>query len=122
MKELKEFTVERLEAIIDLSENPTMAALAKIALAAKRVEPVGYFIKMPNDSYYQLSKSDEAMDGDTPLYTTPPLNHAEQNLDTMFPNGWVEFVANIADDSHMNNSMREWAKRLLAATPKPESE
>lgn len=48
-------------------------------------------------------------------FTTPQPAHTEQD-------GWIEFVSNIADDTHQNESLRDWAKNLLAAAPKPESE
>lgn len=86
MKELKEFTVERLSEIeVDAYEaNPTkeeMRALAKIALAAKQ----GAVAIIPEE---KPARDGPLADGWNAcrakmLYTTPPLNHTEQD-------GWVK--------------------------------
>lgn len=97
MNELKEFTVERLSEIAadayeaDMS-NEEMQALAKIALATKRVEPVGEVRLSDYDSdgcrqgsvtcLHDQADWDNFPDG-TKLYTAPPLNHAEQD-------GWIK--------------------------------
>lgn len=114
--DLEQFSEERLMKLseYDCAGAEEVCSLARIALAAKQAKPVGYFRKMPNDSYYQLSKSTVAMD-QIPLYTTPQPAHTEWD-------GWIEFVSDIAGDTHQNNSLRDWAKKLLAAAPKPESE
>ena len=101
MKELKEFTVERLSEIaMDAYEadpsNDEMQSLAKIALTAKQAKPVAITDRgevyglaesgwvgnfMPPD-YKGVDEGDEVY-----LYTTPPLNHTEQHM--MAPDGWV---------------------------------
>lgn len=82
MKELDSFTVERLEEILnfDLPRHPAaleeIVALARIALAAKRAEPVAWF---SNGAYYNTGRAalkDQA-ENPIPLYTTPQLNSPE---------------------------------------------
>lgn len=95
MKELKEFTVERLEEIIEWTDvfgrHPKLdecTSLAKIALAAKQAEP-DYYIHGVEvcDSYVpdiELRAFNDALDASKckddhggeiiPVYTTPPLS------------------------------------------------
>ncbi|MHA3315236.1 hypothetical protein ACX1HN_14670 [Yersinia pseudotuberculosis] len=104
MKELNSFTVERLEEIIAeegysamrTPKNDEVRALARIALAAKRVEPDYYILRLEYDdawggeilfSTYETeleaikSKSDHG--GEIiPAYTTPQLSSPE------IPDGW----------------------------------
>ncbi|MES4614207.1 DUF551 domain-containing protein [Ewingella sp. CoE-038-23] len=102
MKELKEFTVERLSEIaMDAYEadpsNDEMQSLAKIALTAKQAKPVAITDRgevyglaesgwvgnfMPPD-YKGVDEGDEVY-----LYTTPPLNHTEQHM--VVPDGWIK--------------------------------
>ncbi|WP_145566157.1 hypothetical protein [Yersinia massiliensis] len=90
MKELDSFTVERLEELIksaslepcdaepiyDNVQVREIAALARIALAAKRAEPVAYWNDACDLDDGAFSYANDA--GCTrPLYTTPPLNSPE---------------------------------------------
>ncbi|HGF0952309.1 TPA: DUF551 domain-containing protein [Yersinia enterocolitica] len=75
MKELDSFTVEQLNDFIksDHTQCGDVAALARIALVAKRAEPVAWF---SNGAYYNTGRAalkDQA-ENPTPLYTTPQLN------------------------------------------------
>lgn len=101
MKALDSFTVERLEEITELKalsfppSHAEIAALARIALAAKRAEPDYYILRLEYDdawggeilfSTYETeleaikSKSDHG--GEIiPAYTTPQLNS---------PDGWIK--------------------------------
>ena len=100
MKELDSFTVERLEEIIAeegysamrTPKNDEVRALAAIALAAKRAEPVAYGTLQKEfcDEERSLftdkdsaSKYSESCYDLTPLYTTPQLNSPE------IPDGWI---------------------------------
>lgn len=105
MKELKEFTVERLEGLIGDAEtwssvsvvSRELKALAKIALAAKQSKP-DYYIHAVEvcdsfgpdielrafNSALEASKCKDDHGGEIiPLYTTPPLNHTDQD-------GWIK--------------------------------
>ncbi|CNI33418.1 DUF551 domain-containing protein [Yersinia mollaretii] len=91
MKELDSFTVERLEEITELKalsfppSHTESAALARIALAAKRAEPVGYLEQNHLDYLRSGSDADiwpEGGAGDIPVYLTPQLNSPE------IPEGW----------------------------------
>ncbi|HDL7364680.1 TPA: DUF551 domain-containing protein [Yersinia enterocolitica] len=79
MKELYNFTVERLEEITELKalsfppSHAESAALARIALTAKRAEPIGYWNDACDLDDGAFSYANDA--GCTrPLYTTPQLN------------------------------------------------
>ncbi|MHA3612674.1 hypothetical protein [Yersinia enterocolitica] len=93
MKELDSFTVEQLNDFIksDHTQCGDVAALARIALAAKRAEPVAYGTLQKEfcDEERSLftdkdsaSKYSESCYDLTPLYTTPQLNSPE------IPEGW----------------------------------
>lgn len=136
MKELKEFTVERLEFMIesDHAQTGDVAALAKIALAAKQAEPVGEVRLSDYDSdgwrqgqvicLHDQADWDNFPDG-TKLYTTPPLNHTEQD-------GWTKSDAanaallmldRIETIDPVDDDRIEGIKSIihqLAAAPKPE--
>ncbi|HEN3445865.1 TPA: DUF551 domain-containing protein [Yersinia enterocolitica] len=87
MKELDSFTVERLEELANSpnGENKVFiseaAALARIALAAKRAEPVAWVVgdeeiadfKNGREVCVMRDCDDEQLDY-LPLYTTPQLN------------------------------------------------
>ncbi|EPE7782414.1 DUF551 domain-containing protein [Yersinia enterocolitica] len=82
MKALDSFTVERLEEFIrhplesGLTRSEQME-LARIALAAKRAEPVGYLEQNHLDYLRSGSDADiwpEGGAGDIPVYLTPQLN------------------------------------------------
>ena len=113
--------MERALSIGSLDDRPTMDEMLKItriALAAKQAKPIGYFVHTLEDGVRGMTSIPDdspLVKVATPLYTTPQPAHTEQD-------GWIEFVSNIADDTHQNESLREWAKNLLAAAPKPESE
>ncbi|CFQ47654.1 DUF551 domain-containing protein [Yersinia aleksiciae] len=93
MKELDSFTVERLEEITELKalsfppSHAESAALARIALAAKRAEPVAWVVgdeeiadfKNGREVCVMRDCDDEKLDY-LPLYTTPQLNS---------PQGWI---------------------------------
>lgn len=95
MKELDSFTVERLEEITELKalsfppSHAESAALARIALAAKRAEPVAWVVgdeeiadfKNGREVCVMRDCDDEKLDY-LPLYTTPQLNSPE------IPEGW----------------------------------
>ena len=136
MKELKEFTVERLSEIAmdayeaDLS-NDEMQALAKIALAAKRAKPVAFTsdyglaaLKSGDAGKVSPSRSDKNYHE---LYTTPPLNHNEQHM--VVPDGWKlvpieptqDMVDAHIDGMHLAGFSRAY-RAMLSAAPKPESE
>ncbi|CNG10451.1 Protein of uncharacterised function (DUF551) [Yersinia enterocolitica] len=79
MKELDSFTVEQLNDFIksDHAQCGDVAALARIALAAKRAEPVGYLEQNHLDYLRSGSDADIWPDGgagDIPVYLTPQLN------------------------------------------------
>ncbi|HEN3607703.1 TPA: DUF551 domain-containing protein [Yersinia enterocolitica] len=105
MKALDSFTVERLEKWISAGEaakdhhdgvrvaGEHIAALAAIALAAMRAEPVAYGTLQKEfcDEERSLftdkdsaSKYSESCYDLTPLYTTPQLNSPE------VPDGWIK--------------------------------
>lgn len=78
MKELDSFTVEQLTEFIesDHAQCGDVSALARIALAAKRAEPVAYWNDACDLDDGAFSYANDA--GCTrPLYTTPPLNSPE---------------------------------------------
>lgn len=82
MKELDGFTVEQLNDFIksDHTQCGDVAALARIALAAKRAEPVGYLEQNHLDYLRSGSDADiwpEGGAGDIPVYLTPQLNSPE---------------------------------------------
>ncbi|MGM7960960.1 DUF551 domain-containing protein [Yersinia enterocolitica] len=82
-KDLDSFTVERLEELSTKENIPEVAALARIALAAKRAEPVGYLEQNHLDYLRSGSDADIWPDGgagDIPVYLTPQLNS---------PQGWI---------------------------------
>ncbi|AYX13036.1 hypothetical protein [Yersinia pseudotuberculosis] len=89
-KDLDSFTVERLEELTALSFPPShaeIAALARIALAAKRVEPVYQFIMNTpeKDGFVEWVDCNQYFFNSVPsdqrrtLYATPPLNHTAQD-------------------------------------------
>ncbi|WP_309477780.1 hypothetical protein [Yersinia kristensenii] len=90
MKELDSFTVERLEEITELKAlsfpplHAEIAALARIALAAKRAEPWGYEVsgKLFNSLFVAGNYASEMRCDTLALYTTPQLNSPE------IPDGW----------------------------------
>lgn len=88
MKELDSFTVEQLNDFIksDHAQCGDVAALAAIALAAKRAEPCGYAHKnaIKFDLHDTCRLHEQAGDENfIALYTTPQLNSPE------IPDGWT---------------------------------
>ncbi|EKN6317557.1 hypothetical protein DVP60_15055 [Yersinia enterocolitica] len=106
MKELNSFTVERLEELAVLDESllilpashKQVAALARIALAAKRANPV-INIKFKDgwpapESVGVVDSGQKLADGYYDFYTTPQLNSPE------IPEGWngtLETAAKLID-------------------------
>ncbi|HGK4590756.1 TPA: hypothetical protein ACJ2UD_004381 [Yersinia enterocolitica] len=143
MKALDSFTVERLEEIIAeegysamrTPKNDEVRALARIALAAKRAEPVGYLCEWDNGNqviYY--GEAGNALDDDwssqpsvhknLPIYTTPQLNSPE------IPEGWklvpIELTAEMAQaagEAHEGESYLPYSiyRAMLAAAPEKEN-
>ncbi|HHH1650977.1 TPA: DUF551 domain-containing protein [Yersinia enterocolitica] len=75
MKELDSFTVERLEELTALSFPPShheLAALARIALAAKRAEPVAWEVK--GILCHSKEEADSYVGEPVQLYDIPQLN------------------------------------------------
>ncbi|EKN3982640.1 hypothetical protein NUF81_004467 [Yersinia enterocolitica] len=137
MKELDSFTVERLEEIIAeegysamrTPKNDEVRALARIALAAKRAEPVGYLEQNHLDYLRSGSDADiwpEGGAGDIPVYLAPQLNSPE------IPDGWklvpIEITKTMRDawDSAPNchedddvNMCNAYRAMIAAAPEKP---
>lgn len=100
MKELDSFTVDRLEEITELKalsfppSHAEIAALARIALAAKMAEPVayvtykGYLIHAGDPKLSQYSDP-------YPLYDAPPLNSPE------IPQGWIKCSDRMPENSNI---------------------
>ncbi|HEI6738512.1 TPA: DUF551 domain-containing protein [Yersinia enterocolitica] len=131
MKELDSFTVERLEEFIrqplenGLTRSEQME-LARIALAAKRAEPVGYLEQNHLDYLRSGSDADiwpEGGAGDIPVYLTPQLNSLEM------PDGWklvpIEPTQNMVD-AHISGMQLAGFSRayrdMLAAAPEPQKQ
>ncbi len=127
MKELDSFTVERLEELTALSFPPShheLTALARIALAAKRAEPVGYLEQNHLDYLRSGSDADiwpEGGAGDIPVYLAPQLNSPE------IPDSWklvpIEPTQNMVD-AHISGMQlagfsRAYRDMLAAAPEKP---
>lgn len=97
MKELKEFTVERLEYLASHPRKAVtiggeeLAALAKIALAAKQVRTGrSQCVKCGGEG---VMDSGGTQPWGEPISvecdcTTPPLNHTEQHM--AVPDGWIK--------------------------------
>lgn len=84
MKELDSFTVEQLNDFIksDHAQCGDVAALARIALAAKRAEPVAYMRESHEGREYNGHNEFSGGGRGIALYTTPQLNSPE------IPEGW----------------------------------
>lgn len=89
MKELDSFTVERLEELSTKENIPEVAALARIALAAKRVEPAIIFNE-PNSLAYRNLIGNFPVG--TKFYTTPQLNP---------PQGWIKCSDQMPENSNI---------------------
>lgn len=133
MKALDSFTVERLEEIIAeegysamrTPKNDEVRALARIALAAKRAEPVAWVV---GDATLYNSDTVEAYAKRSglpvsPLYTTPQFNSPE------IPEGWklvpTEPTQNMVD-AHISGMQLAGFSRayrdMLAAAPEPQNQ
>ncbi|EKN3879410.1 hypothetical protein RSE69_004016 [Yersinia enterocolitica] len=124
MKELDSFTVERLEELSTKENIPEVAALARIALAAKRAEPV-INIKFKDgwpvpESVGVVDAGKKLADGYHDFYTTPQLNSPE------IPEGWklvpIELTAEMAQaagEAHEGESYLPYSiyRAMLAAAP-----
>ncbi|EMQ4303654.1 hypothetical protein WG886_004360, partial [Yersinia enterocolitica] len=81
--DLEQFSEETLQGLISGEYFPSThaaQALARIALAAKRAEPVGYLEQNHLDYLRSGSDADiwpEGGAGDIPVYLTPQLNSPE---------------------------------------------
>ncbi|EPA3124398.1 hypothetical protein ACQ24W_004306 [Yersinia enterocolitica] len=134
MKALDSFTVERLEEILnfDLPRHPAaleeIVALARIALAAKRAEPVGYLEQNHLDYLRSGSDADiwpEGGAGDIPVYLAPQLNSPE------IPEGWklvpIEPTRQMMSQGHFAMGGTDRGKfmriyqAMLAAAPEKEN-
>ncbi|EKN6155467.1 DUF551 domain-containing protein [Yersinia enterocolitica] len=85
MKALDSFTVERLEELgagAMFFTGDEVAALARIALAAKRAEPVAWEVK--GYLCHSKEKADSYIGEPVPLYEAPQLNSPE------IPDGWIK--------------------------------
>lgn len=142
MKELDEFTVERL-TVLSVSENlPEVAALARIALAAKTAEPVAYLTwhqgcRAPDDCEDYLNahthKTEEkSCDGTDafPVYAAPALNSPGipegwrlvpiEATDSMIDAGCDAQKSGFDDFGVFITNIDEIYKTMLAAAPKQE--
>ncbi|WP_145522493.1 hypothetical protein [Yersinia bercovieri] len=128
MKELDSFTVERLEEITELKtlsfppSHAESAALARIALAAKRAEPVAWEVK--GYLCHSKEKADSYIGEPVPLYEAPQLNSPE------IPEGWklvpIELTAEMAQaagEAHEGESYLPYSiyRAMLAAAPEKEN-
>ncbi|MFV8801783.1 DUF551 domain-containing protein [Yersinia enterocolitica] len=98
MKELDSFTVERLEqlgASAMFFTGDEVAALARIALAAKRAEPVAWEVK--GILCHSKEEADSYVGEPAPLYDAPQLNSPE------IPEGWIK-----CSDQTPKDSGRYW--------------
>ncbi|HEN4722053.1 TPA: hypothetical protein U5341_000903 [Yersinia enterocolitica] len=135
MKELNSFTVERLEEILnfDLPRHPAalaeIVALARIALAAKRAEPVAWKWRgAVGDIWTEKKEKADFVTKFCPelpvteLYTTPQLNSPE------IPEGW-KLVPNMPTLGMLSvlglsgsfESMLERYANMLDAAPEKEN-
>ncbi|HFD0468249.1 TPA: hypothetical protein ACF01X_001534 [Yersinia enterocolitica] len=142
MKELDRFTSERLESLCDYRPNRVtnlinfreIAALARIALAAKRAEPneladaVNEFLAVLDDYPEQLVPINReaalVKDLRKALSSTPQLNSPE------IPEGWklvpIELTAEMAQaagEAHEGESYLPYSiyRAMLAAAPEKEN-
>ncbi len=130
MKELDSFTVEQLNDFIksDHAQCGDVAALARIALAAKRAEPFAWKWRgAVGDIWTQEKRKADFVKENCPelpvteLYTTPQLNSPE------IPDGWklVPIEATLAMLTLLGltgsfESMQERYANMLAAVPESE--
>ncbi|HDM8411295.1 TPA: DUF551 domain-containing protein [Yersinia enterocolitica] len=123
MKELDSFTVEQLNDFIksDHAQCGDVAALARIALAAKRAEPVAWEVK--GILCHSKEEADSYVGEPVPLYEAPQLNSLEM------PDGWklvpIEPTQNMVD-AHISGMQLAGFSRayrdMLAAAPEPQKQ
>lgn len=95
MKELDSFTIERLEQLgagAMFFTGDEVAALARVALAAKRAEPIAWEVK--GILCHSKEEADSYVGEPAPLYDAPQLNSPE------IPEGWngtLETAAKLID-------------------------
>ncbi|HHG9960369.1 TPA: hypothetical protein ACPZLH_001545 [Yersinia enterocolitica] len=132
MKELDQFTVERLEKILQTATfagREELKALARIALSAKQAEPVEvlqFIINNPDkDGYIEWADCNKdyfnsiSIDNRRVLYTTPPANSPA------VPEGWINTINGYLDndgsrgvyDATGARAYRAKLEQLLAAAP-----
>ncbi|HDL7425684.1 TPA: hypothetical protein PXN54_004492 [Yersinia enterocolitica] len=132
MKALDSFTLERLEELIksaslepcdaepiyDNVQVREIVALARIALAAKRAEPVAWEVK--GILCHSKEEAESYVGEPAPLYDAPQLNYPE------IPEGWklvpIELTAEMAQaagDAHEGESYLPYSiyRAMLAAAP-----
>ncbi|MHA3264000.1 hypothetical protein ACX1HF_19565 [Yersinia pseudotuberculosis] len=141
MKALDSFTVERLEEIIAeegysamrTPKNDEVRALARIALAAKRAEPVYQFIMNTpeKDGFVEWVDCNQYFFNSVPsdqrrtLYTTPPLNHTAQDGWKLVP---IEPTRQMMAQGHFNMGGTDRGKfmriyqAMIAAAPEPQNQ
>ncbi|WP_449489537.1 hypothetical protein [Yersinia pseudotuberculosis] len=123
MKELNSFTVERLEELSTKENIPEVAALARIALAAKRAEPVAWEVK--GILCHSKEEADSYVGEPVPLYEAPQLNSPE------IPEGWklvpIEPTRQMMSQGHFAMGGTDRGKfmriyqAMLAAAPEKEN-
>ncbi len=131
MKELDNFTVERLEDLInqyvheeynDVSDEEVIK-LVSIALAAKRAEPVAWEVK--GILCHSKEEADSYVGEPVPLYEAPQLNSPE------IPDGWklvpIEPTRQMMSQGHFAMGGTDRGKfmriyqAMLAAAPEKEN-
>lgn len=125
MKSLDSFTVEQLNDFIksDHAQCGDIAALARIALAAKRAEPVAYADRQAFENFRNGKATKEWMWADPDsgliaLYTTPQLNS---------PKGWklvpnmptLGMISVLGLTGSFESMLGRYADMLYAAPEKP---
>lgn len=134
MKELDSFTVERLEELSTKENIPEVAALARIALAAKRAEPVTWWtgpgptLTGELESYHDHETGSHYLPLIVSLSaynTTPQLNSPE------IPEGWklvpIEPTRQMMSQGHFSMGGTDRGKfmriyqAMLAAAPEKEN-
>ncbi|HEI6961481.1 TPA: hypothetical protein ACVYFA_000047 [Yersinia enterocolitica] len=128
MKELDSFTVEQLNDFIksDHAQCGDVAALARIALAAKRAEPVAWEVK--GILCHSKEEADSYVGEPVPLYEAPQLNSPEMlegwklvpiEITKAMRDAWDSAPNGHEDDDvNMCNAYRA----MIAAAPEPQTQ
>lgn len=119
--DLEQFSEERLIELSRFKQASELAALARIALAAKQAKPVALVVIDKHTDEVMLDISDEGRDlqaGDA-LYTTPQPAHTEQDGWKLVPIEPTEKMKAAAEGEY---SLKLAYKAMLRAAPKPENE